>query len=630
MKELLELLSETEHRTASEIGEALGISERTARNRLKELKRALDKEKVASLISQTRYGYHLQVIDRSVYEKFLSELRISADDLPQTGKERSDYLLAYLVNQDSYVKMADLCEFLFVSESTLSGSMRFVEQVLNRFHLTLERRPNYGIKVQGSEFDIRKLVEEYFVRSNYMVLIDKEHQQKEMLYIAEIIQNLFGEYKISISEIAFDAFVSYVYVAQKRMQRGHYIIFDGTQDFGNIELKEYSFVEALTKALEEKGYAKYNETEKQYLVIYLSGKRIIGNKMENDTNFVIQEKIDLLVIQMLQLIDNEYKIDLRNDFELRMALNQHLVPLDIRLRYNIPYKNPILDEIKKDSSLAYDMAYRTSEVLKSYYKREIPEDEIGYIALIIALALERKKDKNHKFSILLICSTGKGTSRLLKYRYQHEFEEYLREIFVCDLLELKNFDFQKVDYVFTTVPIPYTIPRPIVEVGSFLTVSDIQKVTGVLRKGTCNYLWKYFTKERFIAGMPGETKEEILDALCDIIYRQEQVEENFRELVYEREGYVQMDYGNMVAIPHPNRLASEYTFVYVVVLDKAVIWVHKPVQVIILTSVGREEDPHRNDFYDATAKLALSENAIETLIAVPKFDVLKMILQELN
>ncbi len=119
----------------------------------------------------------------------------------------------------------------------------------------------------------------------------------------------------------------------------------------------------------------------------------------------------------------------------------------------------------------------------------------------------------------------------------------------------------------------------------------------------------------------------MLEALCDVIVRQEQVDADFYDLVLEREAYIQMDYGYRIAIPHPNRIASEESFAYVAVLEHPVIWNRNPVQVVLLSSIGRKEDPDRQKFYEATARFALSEAAIQRLINEPEYEVLMELLK---
>lgn len=624
LQDLLGMLREDSFRTASHLAELLEVSEKTVRLRLKELDKELEAYG-ARVVSKARHGYQLLITDETKYQN-ISESE-SKNTIPETGKERNEYLLAHLVWYDGYIKSEDLCEFLYVSKTTLTKCLKSVETILKRYQLALERKPNYGIRLTGKEIDIRRLIGDCFVKGNFLEEAEKRHMEQEIIQLAGYIQKLQGKYEIHLSETSFENFVDYVYIAYKRMGRGRYLEMkiSGLPEMG---IKEKSFIRELIQVLEScSDGVSYTKAEESYLLLYLAGKRMIGNIVENDSNFVIREQTDRLAVLMLDTIQKTYNLDFRNNFEMRMTLNQHLVPFDIRMRFDIPLTNPLLEQIKEEYSFAYQISGEVASVLRKFYQKEISEDEIGYFALIFELALEKDKSRE-SFDILIVCSSGKSSSRLLKYKYQKEFSEYLNQIYVCDLLELEQFDFSKVDYIFTTVPITIEVPVPIVEVGVFLGEQDIKKINDVLRKGNGEYLRKYYCPERFLTNLEGETKEEVLEALCRVIAKQEEVDDDFYELVLEREAYVQMDYGNQIVIPHPNRIASEETFAYVAVLEHPVLWNSSPVQVIVLSSVGRKEDKDRQKFYDATARFALSRTAIEKLIEDKSYETLIELLQE--
>ena len=72
-------------------------------------------------------------------------------------------------------------------------------------------------------------------------------------------------------------------------------------------------------------------------------------------------------------------------------------------------KNPILQDIKREYPLAYEMATQACSVLRNVSPNPIKEDEIGYIAVSFALALERQKAKEWApKNILIVCASGKG------------------------------------------------------------------------------------------------------------------------------------------------------------------------------------------------------------------------------
>lgn len=623
LQEILKMLETDHYCTAAQISEAFGISEKTTRLRIKELDGELENYG-AKIVSKPRFGYQLMIEDPQAF-RTLKE-KEEEKFLPETGQERSEYLLAYLIWQKEYVKSEDLCDFLFVSKTTLTRSIKNVEEIFNRYRLELDRRPNYGIRMQGEESDVRRLISDYFVKRNCLKEMKNFKGEKEKLELADTIRELMNKYQIRLSETSFDNFLSYVYVGWKRIQHGCYLEM-ASENIPRIGEREQSFALELISILEKNGKVHYTESEKQYLLLYLAGKRMIGNAVENESNFIIHEQTDCLALKMLEVVNRTYNMNFYNNFDVRMTLNQHLVPFDIRIRYGIPLENPLLEEIKEQYSLAYQISSEAVQVLREYYQKEISEDEIGYFALIFELAME-KEHQEEKFDILVVCSTGKGSSRLLKYKYEQEFSDYLNHIYVCDLMELEKFDFDKIQYIFTTVPIMKEVPVPIVEVGVFLGTDDIHKVTEVLRKGTGDYLNEYYRPKRFFSHVDQGTREEVLKYLCQIISQQEDVDDNFFELVMERETFIQMDYGYQISIPHPNRIASEETFAYVAVLEKPVIWHQNPVQVVLLTSIGRREDKNRQKFYEATAKFALKASAIEKLIEDPRFEVLMELLKE--
>ena len=628
-QELLQWLKQDEYRTAGQLAKRMQLGEKTVRIAIHELNMELVKHG-AKIISKPRFGYCLEITDRESFEAYQEE-EGKTGRIPDSGKERSEYLMAYLLFKKDYVKVEELCDFMYLSKTTLSHYLKTVETVLGRYALLIERRPNYGIRIVGEEFDIRRVICDYFIKHHCLAGMDVSRQNLEIFRLADLVKELMAKYDVHLSELSFENFVDYTYVAWKRMKKGFYLKLD-KENLPEIGIKELTFIRELLGRLEQSEGIAYTKDEENCLLLYLAGKRMIGNAIENDTNFVIQEHTDRLAMEMLRLISHDYHMDFQNNFEMRMTLNQHLVPFDIRMRYGIPLKNPLLKDIKAKYSLAYQMAVLASGILRDHYQKDISEDELGYFALIFQLALEKGQSDNRS-NILVVCSTGKATSRLLRFKYEQEFSEYLNEIYVCDLLGLESFDMSKVDYIFTTVPITKKVSVPIVEVGMFLESDDIRKVTEALRYGrNDDIIRRYYTPERFLAHVELEEKEEILKYICQVIGKQEQVDSDFYDMVLERESYVQMDCGNAIALPHPNRIASEESFAYVAVLEHPVLWTSSKVQVIILISIGRqsEDDKERQKFYETTARFALNGDFVNQLIQNPSYEVLIDLLQKQN
>ena len=626
LKELLGLLSETEYITAVKLSECLGVSPKTVRNRLKELNE-IGQKYGAVIDAKSWHGFILCQEKEGGIERLKLELE-QGGGLPDSNEDRTNYLLAYLLNHSDYVKIEELSDFLCVSRSTLQSSVREVEEILSQYHIRISRKPNYGIRVEGSEFDIRRCIGECFVRRNMMESGVQLYSEAEMAFLADEILRLTGKYKVSLTEGAFELLITQIYVALKRIKHGCCVEIPETADMKK-HVTERRLAEELAGILEKWQNAAYDEKEIRYTVIYLAGIRILGGTENDAGNFVIREELDQLVLDMLEAIYEEYRIELRNNFNLRMALNQHMVPLDIRIRYHIKISNPIMTEIRENYAFAYTLAEKCAMELVRYYQQEIPEDETGYLAVILALGLEQRSKNVRRSKILIVCGAGRGSSRMLRYKYEQEFGAYLEKISVCGLHELPVFDLEQVDYVFTTVPIHRKIPVPIIEVGQFLGNADIARVKGILERGHIDFLDEYYREEQFLVETEGSTREEVIRNLCSVIEKQRCLPEGFMEAVMERERLAQTDFGNHIAMPHPYKVMTEETFVYVAVLKKEILWSKHPVQLVFLTAVCEKEDRNLPRFYDVTTKLFMQEDMVRQIIEKRSYSVLMQILRQI-
>ena len=296
--------------------------------------------------------------------------------------------------------------------------------------------------------------------------------------------------------------------------------------------------------------------------------------------------------------------------------------------------NPVLNDIKLRYSFAYTMATTACVVLNHKYHKTLKEDEVGYIALLFALALERKKTEVAKKNILLVCASGRGSAQLLLHRYKTEFGPYLNKVSVCDVGRIGEQDFSEIDYVFTTVPIPVKIPVPIQEVEYFLKSADIQAVKKTLMGKKDSPVLDIYPEELFLPHMKFANKEEALKTLCGFVCDKGLAPKEFIDSVRAREVLAKTAFGNFVAMPHPIEVMGDCPFVCVAVLDKPILWTEDApdslIQVIFLVSVANYEHFDVQRFYQVTAKLLLDGESMQELIQYQSYDTLKNLLLKME
>lgn len=606
-------LSTEQYITSENLANKLGISVRTVRNRIKEINEILGKQDVY-IESKARYGYKLTEESTAVLKDLLTSEHKQVNTLkkiPVTQDERVYVILLYLLNQDDYVKSEMLQDFLCVSRGTLTNTIRQLEQKIMVYDLWLERKPNYGIKIRGDEFNIRKCMTELLL-DDVPLYISVEKVNRELRNIANLIIQCINIYKIHFSEIALERFIKDIYIQVRRIRTGHYVepLIQKTSDEKG---EESDFASDLKKKIEQEYEIILPDEEKEYIFLHLTSKRTVT---DNQLNYVISSDMDNLVENMIGEIYRQLGVDFRNNLSLRMTLNQHMVPFDIRMKYNIPYANPMLHEIKENYPFGFFVAKQAQTVLEKHYNKKISEDEIGFFALLFALAWEQKEkqEKGTKLNVLIVCNSGRGIAKIIEYKFLHIFSEYLNDVYTSDLLGLDKFDFAKVDYIFTTVPIHQNISKPIQEIGAFLKDEDISVVKNILEKENKNYIKKIFNEKYFFNNIKGKNRKDILWEMCEAASQDLPELTGLFDSVMERENLCATDFGNYVAIPHPSSMLSKKTYVFIGILPQPVIWSRYPVQLVMLMLLGEMKENEQQDFYEVTTRLILNKNSIDKII----------------
>lgn len=619
--EILKYLDRSKAITSEELALKTGLSSRTIRKEMKQLKDTIINHG-GQLHSKTNAGYLLEITDEKQYQLFLSSLQ-EPQDIPETSQERIQYLLEFLLAKDQFVKVEDLCERIYVSRASLTSDLKTVRKLLEGFNLKLIARPGYGIRVEGKEFDLRLCIATNTIRR---ILNETDDQNETSLRkIAACIEAGLKDTNLKISDVAYQNLIVHIYIALKRIQENDHMPLDENQ-MQSIE-KEYEFAIAnkIVALLSEQFNIEIPYTEISYIAIHLASKRII-EESDYRSNVVIDDEINTMVTHMLDEIRNSYNISFHDDLELRMVLAMHLIPLTVRLKYDMNLKNPLLKEIQSRYTLAYMMADTACEFLRRTYQKQINEDEIAYFALHFNLAMERRKTDVRKKNLLVVCSTGRGSAQMLVYRMKQEFGKYIDHIDTCDVLEVKNIDFTKIDYVITTVPIPFSIPRPILNIQLFLEKEDISAIRSLLRQETVTSLSQYFSPDLFISNLNASNKEEVIAKMVDQIKKVKNIPDNFYDLVLEREKMAVTAFGNQVAIPHPNKAVTDETFVCVAVLHKPVLWDKHKVQFIFMMSLKKDSSDHLQRFSAITSKMLFSKSYIYEIIHQPAYETMMSIL----
>lgn len=628
MKKIIIELSDSEYVTASELAKILDLNEKTVRTTIGKMRDSLDEYGI-EIESKTRKGYHLLIYDKEKYQAFINNDEcLSKNDIPNNSKEREEWLLDYLLKQHKFVRIDDLSEMLYVSRSTITNDIRNVEDSLKSYHITLIRRPNYGLHIQGSEFDIRNCMISQF-KDNKWAQRFSDKEENELKEISKILLNNIQNQKVVLSKSMIQEMTSCIYIAKVRYEENYKITVSKKEVVHRIYKPCIEVATNIVEELNEKFHIHLLDSEIYYIAINIAA-RSDYNVLEGELESGVINQARKQATQMLDCVYDMMHLDMRQNLSLLYDLISFLIPMDIRMRYGIIAKNPFAEATKKKYFFAYNVASQAVIPLKKTYFHEVPENEIAYLTSIFALFIEQEKDKKKKYNILVICATNMSTSKLLAYQYKKKFKKYIDEVYTCEMYNLDSFDFSKVDYIFTTVEINRVLPKPVLGISAFLEDEEVEKISSILKFKSSNTIADVYSEELFYDNIKGETKEEILFEICKRIPEKYGIPSDFYEGLLRREEITGTDLAKHVALPHPYETTSDISFACISVLDHPIRWTRQDVQVVILMAVAEDEQRDLTNFLQLISEFIANESAVLQLVEEPDFTTFVNLLSQIE
>ena len=614
MKKIIIELSDSEYVTASELAKILDLNEKTVRTTIGKMRDSLDEYGI-EIESKTRKGYHLLIYDKEKYQAFINNDEcLSKNDIPNNSKEREEWLLDYLLKQHKFVRIDDLSEMLYVSRSTITNDIRNVEDSLKSYHITLIRRPNYGLHIQGSEFDIRNCMISQF-KDNKWAQRFSDKEENELKEISKILLNNIQNQKVVLSKSMIQEMTSCIYIAKVRYEENYKITVSKNEVVHRIYKPCIEVATNIVEELNEKFHIHLLDSEIYYIAINIAA-RSDYNVLEGELESGVINQARKQATQMLDCVYDMMHLDMRQNLSLLYDLISFLIPMDIRMRYGIIAKNPFAEATKKKYFFAYNVASQAVIPLKKTYFHEVPENEIAYLTSIFALFIEQEKDKKKKYNILVICATNMSTSKLLAYQYKKKFKKYIDEVYTCEMYNLDSFDFSKVDYIFTTVEINRVLPKPVLGISAFLEDEEVEKISSILKFKSSNTIADVYSEELF--------------EICKRIPEKYGIPSDFYEGLLRREEITGTDLAKHVALPHPYETTSDISFACISVLDHPIRWTRQDVQVVILMAVAEDEQRDLTNFLQLISEFIANESAVLQLVEEPDFTTFVNLLSQIE
>ncbi len=634
-KILRELMAAKNPVTGSYLATINGVTTRTTREDIKNLGSIL-KEHGATITSIISKGYLLEIKDNHKFRKFLQTLsqNNSADGkIPDTPEERVTYIIRKILLND-YIKLDDLADELYISRSTIQQDMKHVRNILQKYGISLEPRPNYGLKAVGDEIKKRFCLSEYLFERNekkkspFFTPLSSSLSEEEVNKIKSIILKKIDTYQTTLSDIAINNLLIHIAIACERIISGHYVAMYHSDVQEIKKQKEFDVAKEIVKDVEQLYHIRFPQEEVVYIAMHLLGTKLLS-QTKDEFDHVIDEEIFQLVTFILEKIEEQLELDIKDDEELIYGLSLHLKPAVNRIKFGMNIRNPMLEDIKNNYPLAYEAGIIAGIAIKELTGIEIDENETGYIALHIGAAIERKKLDAGPKQCLIVCASGMGTARLIYYRLKSYFGNNLKIAGTTEYYKLKQYDLTNIDFIVSSIPVTMPFDIPVIEVNAVIGEKDLQKIEKFLVKQQIKpAVSSFFLEDFMFLQQTFSGRDDVLQFLSKNLMDKGIVGPDFLKAVHEREEVASTAFGNLVAIPHPISPQSSRTLVSTCTLTKPVLWADTPVQIVFLLCVKKNSREDLQEMYDLLGNIIEDKEMVQKILKAKTYRDFIRIIQE--
>ena len=581
------------------------------------------------LVRKRNVGIYFEGDINQIYRVFQTSNEIALS----TNNRQNLILLSLLLDNDDGVKLESICEKYYVSRSTLDRDIKELKKELDPTLKIIGTRK--GLKIKGDEKEKRnqasKIINKYWMETfdNNVRKISIPMELRELVeestirMVQEILLKLTNSTNLVFTEFQYQSFFIHICIMIERIKQKKYLKEEPIKN--EIILKE---TQLLCSYIEDAFHVKVPTSEEKYLNIHIIGvKKNIQGQITKD--YFCKDN-DL---------SNFLKDNLDNwDEQLIEDLTIHLDDAIYRAENNLQIFNPYTNQIFYLYPVATNEAIQLASKIASNYGLKFNNDEIAYIAIHIEAYDERikqKKYKNQKIKIVVVCSTGLGTARIIVQHIRKYIKDDAVITRVVSVEELLSNSISE-DIIVSTVPIQFVSVRVIV-VDPIITSVEIKEI-----KQAVHVMKDRETKKEFLKLLSPETifignlssQKDVIKYLGNKLIELGYADPEIIGSINSREKMASTALAKLnIAIPHPEPDTVRKTNIAIYIPKHEIKWGKSKVNLIFLMSYKKADInilPFDDIYHGFNLMVSSDELRVKLLSSKTKQEAYKSIYQFLE
>ncbi len=433
--------------------------------------------------------------DRIWILKNLSQVK--SYEVPLNQWARTKLILSILLFDEKRYTVREFCKEIGISRSTFYTDCEMIRKWLSEFKLKLIVSKVQGVEIFGEESKRRESME-FYLRQNFndYDLLGSLMQRQTAYELDSLRYSIYQKVKSYFDEVELDQVVRFIHHVEEekgfqfidscfipivwifaigltRVKNGDVIKKDYPQR------KKEDSKERLLDLLSFVKETELREKEMNYLLFYIDlfAVRYMNIDVQN-------QQLDFKILKFIDEISLRLGVDLVQDQQLFESLKEHLYSMQQRIHLGGFELNPIKEKLIERFS---DLFIICDEAVKKVgLIRDFTEDELSYLVLYTAAALERTKSSNKR--IYVVCTTGRGSSELLMMNLMNRFPELniLGSISIeqASLLTLEDTDAVISTIYFKNKKVPIFVVSPLLLQEDILKIKQFFEINFYIEEST--------------------------------------------------------------------------------------------------------------------------------------------------
>ena len=478
------LLSRKEYVTLLKIAEYLSVSEKTVQRDLRLLEPWLAEWKIA-IDKRTGAGVILSadnITDLLYLDQLLGNEGDDTDGMMSNSRrvKIASQLLSETPHETSISKLS---ERYFISSASIVNDLKVIESWITPLGLSLIRSQS-GTHIEGSESSVRQamaslingvinhnepgsMVYSRLDPGSYKALVHY-FGEEDVLFVQTLLQEMENDLCWSLGEPYYVNIFTHILIMMYRITRGNALP-RKDENITSCDENIFSIASRMIQHIEKRIAHPLPEDEVWFIYQYIISSGVVIEE-HNDVSVIghmhSSDEARLITHRLIAIFAEMVDSDLSQDTALYDGLLIHIKPLINRLNYQIRIRNPLLEDIKGELQDVWRLTQcAVNRVFCGWGERAVSEDEFQ-------AAMERQIARKR---VLLVCSTGIGTSHLLKSRILRAFPDWTI-VGVVSAGSLPSVLTDDIELVVSTINLP-AIAMPVVYVTAFFNDADIKRVT---------------------------------------------------------------------------------------------------------------------------------------------------------